>query len=46
MNYDDTVRLTMKMAEERGWYIVQDTAWEGVHQDPDLDHAGLRHPGR
>ena len=26
MNYDDTVRLTMKMAEERGWHIVQDSS--------------------
>ena len=34
MNYDDTVRLTMKMAEERGWYIVQDTAWEGYTKIP------------
>ena len=34
MNYDDTVRLTMKMAEERGWHIVQDTAWEGYTKIP------------
>jgi len=34
MNYDDTVRLTMKVAEERGWHIVQDTAWEGYTKIP------------
>lgn len=34
MNYDDTVRLTMQMAEEHGWYIVQDTAWEGYTEIP------------
>lgn len=34
MNYDDTVRLTMKNAREKGWVIVQDTAWEGYTQIP------------
>ncbi|MFC0225535.1 diaminopropionate ammonia-lyase [Serratia aquatilis] len=34
MNYDDTVRLTMKTAEERGWMVVQDTAWEGYTKIP------------
>lgn len=34
MNYDDTVRLTMKTAKERGWEIVQDTAWEGYTKIP------------
>lgn len=34
MNYDDTVRLTMKNATENGWVIVQDTAWEGYTQIP------------
>lgn len=34
MNYDDTVRLTMKTAQERGWEIVQDTAWEGYTKIP------------
>ncbi|BEV71547.1 MULTISPECIES: diaminopropionate ammonia-lyase [unclassified Paludibacterium] len=34
MNYDDTVRLTMKVAAERGWHIVQDTAWEGYTKIP------------
>ncbi|MBL5905610.1 diaminopropionate ammonia-lyase [Serratia fonticola] len=34
MNYDDTVRLTMKTAQERGWQVVQDTAWEGYTKIP------------
>ncbi len=34
MNYDDTVRLTMRMAAERGWEVVQDTAWEGYTDVP------------
>lgn len=34
MNYDNTVRLTMKNAAEHGWVIVQDTAWEGYTQIP------------
>lgn len=34
MNYDDTVRLTMRTAAERGWEVVQDTAWEGYTDVP------------
>ena len=34
MNYDDTVRMTMKTAKERGWEVVQDTAWEGYTKIP------------
>ncbi|WP_034917760.1 diaminopropionate ammonia-lyase [Erwinia sp. 9145] len=34
MNYDDTVRLTMKTAREKGWSVVQDTAWEGYTEVP------------
>ena len=34
MNYDDTVRLTMRTAEEKGWKVVQDTAWEGYTSVP------------
>ena len=33
-NYDDTVRLACRKAEENGWYIVQDTAWEGYTEPP------------
>lgn len=34
MNYDDAVRLAQKMAEEKGWIVVQDTAWEGYEDIP------------
>ena len=33
-NYDDTVRLACRKAEENGWHIVQDTAWEGYTEPP------------
>lgn len=34
MNYDDTVRFTMKTAQQNGWEVVQDTAWEGYTKIP------------
>ncbi|TQI78796.1 diaminopropionate ammonia-lyase [Serratia fonticola] len=34
MNYDDTVRLTMKNAEQKGWVVVQDTSWAGYTRIP------------
>lgn len=34
MNYDDCVRQAARMAEEHGWILVQDTAWEGYEQIP------------
>ncbi len=34
LNYDDTVRLSRRMAEENGWYVVQDTSWEGYEEVP------------
>jgi diaminopropionate ammonia-lyase len=34
LNYDDTVRLACRKAEENGWYIIQDTAWEGYTEPP------------
>ena len=34
MNYDEAVRLAQKMAEEKGWIVVQDTAWEGYEDIP------------
>ncbi|MBP3656316.1 MAG: diaminopropionate ammonia-lyase [Clostridia bacterium] len=33
-NYDDTVRLCARMAQENGWTLVQDTAWDGYEQIP------------
>lgn len=34
MNYDEAVRLAQKMAEEKGWIMVQDTAWDGYENIP------------
>lgn len=34
LNYDDTVRLARRMAQEKGWHILQDTAWEGYTEIP------------
>ncbi len=33
-NYDDTVRMIAKESEEKGWIMVQDTAWEGYEEIP------------
>ena len=33
-NYDDAVRLAAKQAEEQGWLLVQDTAWDGYEDIP------------
>ena len=34
LNYDEAVRLANQMAEENGWVMVQDTAWEGYTDIP------------
>lgn len=34
LNYDDAVRLSLKHANENGWEIIQDTAWEGYTKVP------------
>lgn len=34
MNYDDAVRLANRRALERGWVMVQDTAWQGYEDIP------------
>lgn len=34
MNYDDSVRLTLRAAGENGWKVVQDTAWEDYTEVP------------
>ena len=34
LNYDDAVRLANKEAEENGWVMIQDTAWEGYEDIP------------
>jgi len=33
-NYDGAVRLAARMAQEKGWVMVQDTAWEGYEDIP------------
>ena len=33
-NYDDTVRLANQLAEEKGYVMVQDTAWDGYERIP------------
>ncbi|WP_333648710.1 diaminopropionate ammonia-lyase [Lacrimispora sp.] len=34
LNYDDAVRLAEVRANENGWVMVQDTAWEGYNKIP------------
>ena len=34
MNYDDTVRMAARTAEENGWVLIQDTAWPGYEDVP------------
>lgn len=34
LNYDDTVRLASQKAEENGWVLLQDTAWNGYEKVP------------
>jgi diaminopropionate ammonia-lyase len=34
LNYDDTVRLAWQQANENGWQVIQDTAWEGYTDIP------------
>lgn len=34
LNYDEAVRLANSMAEQNGWVMVQDTAWEGYEDIP------------
>ncbi|AZS49890.1 diaminopropionate ammonia-lyase [Entomomonas moraniae] len=34
LNYDDSVRLAYKNAQEKNWVMVQDTAWDGYEDIP------------
>ena len=34
LNYDETVAYASAMAEEKGWILIQDTAWEGYEKIP------------
>lgn len=40
MIYDNVVRFAAKQAEEKGWILVQDTAWEGYEEYPELIMQG------
>lgn len=33
-NYDDTVKYAKKMSEEHGWFLIQDTSWDGYEEIP------------
>ena len=33
-NYDRTVRYAASLAEQNGWILIQDTAWDGYEQYP------------
>jgi len=34
VNYDETIRICDKLAQENDWVMVQDTAWEGYDKIP------------
>ena len=34
LNYDEAVRLASRQAEQKGWVMVQDTAWDGYEDIP------------
>ena len=34
LNYDDTVRMSWNLAQQKGYVMVQDTAWDGYEQVP------------
>lgn len=34
VNYDETVRFAEKMSTENGWYLLQDTSFEGYEEIP------------
>lgn len=34
LNYDDTVKMVASLANDKGWVLIQDTAWEGYEEIP------------
>lgn len=34
MLYDDCVKYTAKLARDNGWYLIQDTSWQGYEKIP------------
>ena len=33
-DYDETVKMAARIAEEQGWLLIQDTAWDGYEKIP------------
>ena len=40
LNYDDAVRKASSLADEKGYYLVQDTAWDGYEDVPNFISQG------
>lgn len=40
LSYDDAVRKASELANVNGWYLVQDTAWEGYEDIPNFITQG------
>jgi diaminopropionate ammonia-lyase len=40
LSYDDCVRYTEKLSREKGWVLIQDTAWVGYEEVPALIMQG------
>ncbi len=40
LNYDDTVQYVSRLAQERNWILIQDTAWDGYVDTPKLIMQG------
>jgi diaminopropionate ammonia-lyase len=40
LSYDEAVRLAKRRGQEKGWIVVQDTAWEGYEEIPRLIMQG------
>lgn len=38
--YDECVAFTAKLAEEKGWVLVQDTSWDGYEEIPEFIMKG------
>ena len=34
LNYDETVAMASRLSEEKGWILIQDTAWDNYEQIP------------
>ena len=45
-NYDDTVKYAKKMSEEHGWFLIQDTSWDGADRGSGRDSDPCVFAGR